>query len=56
MLPKTFTILKKFPLNSNGKINRKLFPKPKKEDIIIINIEPKSEIEKKININFEKKN
>ena len=51
MLPKTFTFLKNFPLNSSGKINKKLFPEPNlNTDLFLINeyIEPKNEIEKKL--------
>jgi acyl-CoA synthetase (AMP-forming)/AMP-acid ligase II len=51
MIPKSFTILKLFPLNSSDKIDKKKFPKPDLNDFLTnLNeyIEPKTEIEIKL--------
>jgi hypothetical protein len=48
MIPKTFKVLKSFPINSSDKIKKKKLPKPDLNDFISNLNEPKTEIEIKL--------
>ncbi|WP_338969044.1 amino acid adenylation domain-containing protein [Fusobacterium nucleatum] len=46
MIPKYYVKIEEFPLNANGKVNRKALPKPKIEKETFV--EPRTELEKEI--------
>lgn len=48
MIPSIFIIMEQFPLNSNGKIDRKSLPEPQKSSTSVIEHQPKNEIEERV--------
>ena len=46
MIPKYYIKIEEFPLNANGKVNRKALPKPKIEKETFV--EPRTKLEKEI--------
>ena len=55
MVPKVYTFLKEFPLNSSGKIDKKALPKPNLSEISTINyVAPSTSLEKDLVIIWEK--
>lgn len=54
MMPKTYIYLDKFPINQNGKIDRKLLKLPKIKEFLKPYVKPTNEVENKLCIAFEK--
>ena len=54
MVPNVFIRMKKMPLSTNGKIDRKALPEPEDDEIRTQYIPPRSEEEKKLCLAFEK--
>ncbi|CAF1230887.1 unnamed protein product, partial [Rotaria sordida] len=48
MIPGMFIIMEQFPLNANGKVDRKALPQPQRRRTFVIEHEPQNEIEARV--------